>query len=284
MRFHVILSLGVLCIASVLPLSSRAQFQPIPKSELTMASDPAAPGAAAVYLYREETEDDPHAFRTVYARVKVLTEAGKAAAVVHISYPQTFVFNAAGGNSSRMSSGLGGGSTQTSIGPENSAHWDAPSLNHIGEDMPWDTDSYVGKAELGVLEGRVVHSDGTVIPLVGKPAELLHVTKGPRGAETSFTMPGVEVGSVIEYRYQIRYDRYLTAPDWNLQTQYLIHKEHFVFKPSNQFLPTTHSGTGVADSVMKDPHDNILTDIVRIRNCLQTRQSPRMRWEITSSI
>jgi hypothetical protein len=260
MRFHVILSLGVLCIVSG-PLSSRAQFQPISKDELTMVSDSAAPGASAVYLDREETEDDPHAFRTVYARIKVLTEAGKAAAIVHIDYPQTFVFNASGSNSSRMSSGLGGTSTQGSIGPSNSAHWDAPSMNHVGEDMPWDTDSYVGKVEVGVLEGRVVHPDGTVVQLTGKPADLLKVTKGPRGLETSFIMPGVNVGSVIEYRYQIRYDRYLTAPDWNLQTPYFIHKEHFVFRPSTQFSPGMHSATGVADSALKDPHDNILTDI-----------------------
>ena len=260
MRFRVVLSLGILCVGTAFPSLSSAQFQPIPKNELSMTSDPAAPGASAVYLDRQDTEDDPHAFRTVYARIKVLTEAGKDAAVVHVSYPQTFVFNAAGSNSSRM--GFGGGATQTSTGTPSTAHWDAPSLNHVGEDMPWDTDSYVGKVEVGALEGRVVHPDGTVIPLTGKPSDLLRVTKGPRGTETSFTMPGVDVGSVIEYRYQIRYDRYLTAPDWDLQTQYFIHKEHFVFRPSTQFLPSTHgSGAGVADSALKDPHDNILTDI-----------------------
>ena len=121
MRSHIFVSLGVLCVVALTPLCSRAQFQPIPKEELTMSSDPAAPGAAAVYLYREETTDDPHAFRTVYARIKVLTEEGKAAAVVHVDFPKTFVFNAQGSNSSRMTGGFGGGSTQSSIGPSNSA-------------------------------------------------------------------------------------------------------------------------------------------------------------------
>ena len=74
-------------------------------------------------------------------------------------------------------------------------------------------------------------------------------------------MPGVEVGSVIEYRYQVRYDRYLTAPDWKLQKDYFIHKEHFVFRPSAHFLPQNDGGAGVGDSALKDPHDNILTDI-----------------------
>ena len=214
MRFHDALQLSFLLAVGSVPLVAHAQFPPVPKEELAMTSDSKAPGAAAVYLNREETEDDPHAFRTIYARIKVLNEEGKSAAVVHINFPQTFVYNAAGTNSSRMSGGFGGsGSSQTTIAAPNTAHWDVPSINHTGEDQPWDTDSYLGKVEIGALEGRVIHPDGTVIPLVGRPAELLKVTKGPRGSETTFTMPGVEVGSIIEYRYQVRYDRFLTAPD-----------------------------------------------------------------------
>jgi hypothetical protein len=261
MRSHVVVSVGMLCVAGLAPLVSQAQFQPVAKEELSMTSDPAAPGAAAVYLYREETTDDPHGFRTVYARIKVLREEGKSAAVVHVEFPKTFVYNAHGNNSSRMGGGLGGGSAQSSIGPTNSAHWSMPSIAHAGEDAPRDTDSFVGKAELGVVEGRVVHPDGTIVALNGRASDLLKTTKGPRGTETTFTLSGVEVGSVIEYRYQVRYDSYLTAPNWQLQTPYFIHKEHFVFRPSTQFLPRTQGGTGVSDSALKDPHDNILTDI-----------------------
>jgi len=248
MRFYGALPFVFLLTVVTVPRIAHAQFQPVPKEELSMTADPKAPGAAAVYLYREETEDDPHAFRTIYARIKVLTDEGKSAAVVHISFPKTFVFNAVGTNSSRMSSG-------------NSNAWDTPSIAHLGEDQPWDTDNYIGKVEIAALEGRVTHADGTVIPLTGKPSELLVAMKGPRGTETSFTMPGVDVGSVIEYRYQVRYDRYLTAPDWKLQKEYFIHKEHFVFRPSKQFLPQQSKDVGAGDSQLKDPHDNILTDI-----------------------
>jgi hypothetical protein len=248
MRFHGALPFFFLLTAVTVPRLAHAQFPPVAKEELTMTADPKAPGAAAVYLYREETEDDPHAFRTIYARIKVLTDEGKSASVVHISYPKTFVFNAVGTNSSRMATA-------------NSNSWDAPSLNHLGEDQPWDTDSYVGKVEIGALEGRVIHPDGTIVPLTGKPSELLKATKGSRGSDTSFTMPRVEVGSIIEYRYQVRYDRYLTAPDWKLQKQYFIHKEHFVFRPSKQFLPQQSKDVGAGDSQLKDAHDNILTDV-----------------------
>ena len=248
MRFPAVLLFAFLLAAGTFPLVAHAQFPPVAKEDLTMTSDSKAPGAAAVYLYREETEDDPHAFRTIYARIKVLTEAGKSAAVVHVSFPQTLVFNAVGNNSSRLASG-------------DATNWSLPAIGHLGEDQPWDTDSYVGKVEVGVIEGRVTHADGTVVPLTGKPSQLLQVTKGPRGSETVFTMPGVEVGSVIEYRYQVRYDRYLTAPEWKLQKEYFIHKEHFVFRPSRQFLPQDAKGAGVGDSLIKDPHDNVLTDI-----------------------
>ena len=103
MRFHDALPLSFLLAVGSLPLVAHAQFPPVPKEELAMTSDAKAPGAAAVYLNREESEDDPHAFRTIYARIKVLTEEGKSAAVVHVDFPQTFVYNAAGTNSSRRS-------------------------------------------------------------------------------------------------------------------------------------------------------------------------------------
>lgn len=254
MRFHVYLRFAFLLAIGSFPVVAFAQFSAVPKEELSMTSDPKAPGAAAVYLDREETEDDPHAFRTVYARIKVLTESGKSAAVVRIDFPTTFVYNAVGnnyGSSGGFSTVVGGFSGTLSL----------PSMAQNGEDQPWDTDTYVGKVEIGALEGRVTHADGTVVPLAGKTSELLKVTKGPRGTETMFTMPDVEVGSVIEYRYQVRYDRYLTAPGWDLQKQYFIHKEHFVFHPSRQFLPQDVTGEGVGDSQLKDSHENVLTDI-----------------------
>ncbi len=155
MRFHLYLRFALLLAFGTFPLFAHAQFPPVAKEELSMTSDPKAPEAGAVYLYREETEDDPHAFRTVYARIKVLTEAGKNAAVVHVDFPTTFVFNAVGNNSSHLSSG-----TATS--------WSVPAMERNGEDQPWDTDTYVGKVEIGALEGRVTHADGSFIPLPSK--------------------------------------------------------------------------------------------------------------------
>ena len=259
MRLYRYFGLVFLLAPGLFPLVSHAQFPAVSKEELGMTSDPKAPGAAAVYLYREETEDDPHAFQTVYARIKVLTESGKSAAIVHIDFPTTFIYHATGDNFSRLASA-------------DATNWSLPAIEHIGEDQPWDTDSYIGKVEIGALEARVTHADGTVVPLTGKASEILKVTKGSRGTETTLTIPGVEVGSVIEYRYQVRYDRYLTAPGWSLQKKYFIHKEHFVFRPSADFLPQDVTGSGVTSSSLKDSHENVLTD-VRFRPILPPGKS-----------
>ena len=41
-----------------------------------MTSDPKAPGAPAVYLFREETTDDERHMWTMYARIKILKKEG----------------------------------------------------------------------------------------------------------------------------------------------------------------------------------------------------------------
>jgi hypothetical protein len=71
MRFQNVVRFGLFLLVAAGPLVSYGQFQPPTKEELSMKSDPKAPGAAAVYLYREETADDPHHFSTVYAQFRL---------------------------------------------------------------------------------------------------------------------------------------------------------------------------------------------------------------------
>ncbi len=69
------LCLGVLACAPLFA-SSNEWSQPTAE-QLKMTSDPAAPNAAAVYLYYEDLVDDKVHFHKVYAEVKILTEKGK---------------------------------------------------------------------------------------------------------------------------------------------------------------------------------------------------------------
>jgi hypothetical protein len=68
------------------PALLHAQFQPPTDDELKMTADPKAPGAAAVYLYREDVTDDSTHTHTIYERIKILTEKGKDLATNHVSY------------------------------------------------------------------------------------------------------------------------------------------------------------------------------------------------------
>lgn len=250
MQARKLAGLGIFVLSIVVPLIAHAQFQTPTKEELEMTSDAKAPGAAAVYLYREERVDDPHHFRTVYARIKVLTEAGKELATVQVSYSKRFVFNASGNNSSRMGSGTAN-------------HWDAPDINHAGEDRPWDPNSFVGHIEVTAIEGRTIHPDGTIVPLTGAPADLLKTQHGGQVEnEMTFNMPSVEVGSILEYRYQVRYDRFLGAPEWIVQQPFFVHRAHYLFIPAEQFSPErARGGAGLSDSAIVGANGEIMTDI-----------------------
>ncbi len=59
-----------------IPALAATWQQPAPE-ELKMTAEPAAPGASAIYLFREEIADDKLHFHSVYVRMKILTEEGK---------------------------------------------------------------------------------------------------------------------------------------------------------------------------------------------------------------
>jgi hypothetical protein len=186
-------------------LASAAQkFQEPAKEELQMTADSKAPGAPAVYLYREESNDNHNHYISSYARIKVLTELGKEWATVEVPY--------------------------------------VPGLS----DPP-------------VIEGRTIHSDGTVIPLTGKGADLLAYKTNAMHVKVSvFNMPSVEVGSILEYKWTVPLtggkvsgvrdsdEESVSAqlassiPQWEVQRPIFVHKEHFYFNP----FSSLESGVG----------------------------------------
>jgi len=231
-RLHAALRLGVLLLSAAASLSAFGQFQAPTQEELQMTSDPKAPGASAVYLYREEVEDDPLHFRTVYARIKVLTEKGKELATVRVAYQRSFTFNATGSN-------------------------------REGEDQARDINLELGHFEVAAVSGRTIHPDGTVIPLTTSPADLMASQKsGNQENALTFNLPSVEVGSILEYRYQLRYDRFLIPPFWQIQQPYFVHKAHYLFTPSSVFLPTGVSGAGRTSNYLVGEDGQLQTDVM----------------------
>ncbi len=168
------------------PLTRAQWTQPTPE-ELSMTSQPQVPGAAAVYLYREEsTEDNLHMF-SVYVRLKVLTDLGKEFGNVELDY----------------------------------AHFSG------GANLTIDS-----------IQGRTIHPDGTIVPFTGKPYDkLVEKAGGVKIMAKVFSMPDVEPGSIIEYRYKLRYDDdYYIPPDWYIQSKLFTRKAHYSWRPTNKPL------------------------------------------------
>jgi transglutaminase-like putative cysteine protease len=177
----------LIALASVASIARAEQWTAPTAEELSMTSQPEVPGAAAVYLFKEEVTDDKLHMWSKYVRLKVLTEAGKEYANVELK---------------SYSSSEGGGYT------------------------------------VNAIAGRTIHPDGTIIPFTGKPFDkLIEKGQGYKEMAKVFTLPDVEVGSIIEYRYQLRYDdQYYFAPSWFIQSALYTRKAHYLWRPTDKQL------------------------------------------------
>src|SRR4030081_4104109 len=75
-----------LCFPSL--VSAGVGFQPVSPEELKMTSEPQAPGAPAIILYRQVDRDDRGmtAHEDDYFRIKILTEEGRKYADIEIPF------------------------------------------------------------------------------------------------------------------------------------------------------------------------------------------------------
>lgn len=162
-------------------------FQPISPEELKMTSEPLAPGAPAIILYRQVDRDDTGrtAHQDDYLRIKILTEEGRKYADVEIPF-------------SKESENVTGIHART-IKPD----------------------------------GSIVNFDGTVFE---KP---LLKARGFQYLAKTFTLPDVEVGSIIEYFYT--YDlseRFIYDSHWILSEELFTKNARFSLKPyKSSYVP-----------------------------------------------
>jgi hypothetical protein len=98
---------------------------------------------------------------------------------------------------------------------------------------------FQGETQVADVKGRTIHPDGTVVPLEGKPEDLLTANKGNlQFKRRVFNLPNVTVGSILEYQYDIRYDdKVFQSPWWFIQGRYFIHKARYSFLPFKGFQP-----------------------------------------------
>lgn len=120
-----------------------------------------------------------------------------------------------------------------------------------------------GDEKIAVIQGRTIHSDGTVVPLTVTPEDLLISTVGHTKIERKvFTLPSVEVGSILEYSYELHYSDYgFISPTWDIQGHYFVHKAHYQFLPFEEFMPNNHDQMA-SSRFMVDGHGNAIHSLI----------------------
>jgi len=101
------------------------------------------------------------------------------------------------------------------------------------------------------VSGRTVHADGSIVTFDGKIFDKM-VMKGKRGRGAqirvhvkSFTLPDVQVGSILDFRYYLRYDDHsYYAPEWIVQTELFQKNVSFKFIPYSGDLIMAHQRVG----------------------------------------
>ena len=144
-------------------------------------------------------------------------------------------------------------------------------LNERGKDYAnVELPFYAGEAgnRIDAIAGRTIHPDGSITPFSGKPYEKLIEKSGRNAYKTKvFTLPAVEVGSILEYRYKIHYDdAYFIHPDWYIQNELYLTKGHFLWKPTSHELITNDERGQVTNAIAWTP---ILPANATVKNAMQ---------------
>jgi hypothetical protein len=198
--------MAIAMMVSAVTAHAADTFQKPTKEELEMKSLAGYPGAAAVVLFREEITKDDMHAVMHYERIKILSEEGKKYANVELGFVST---HDTGGE-------------------------------YSGDDKTLDD-----------IQGRTVHADGTIIPFTGKPY-LKTVEKGKTSdigyafQQKVFTLPDVEVGSIIEYRYVTRIsDSVVESPRWYIQGDLYVKQAHYQWLPTVRPLIDTETSSPI---------------------------------------
>lgn len=135
------------------------------------------------------------------------------------------------------------------------------------------------------IHGRTIHPDGSIVEFQGKPFDKDYVkSKTIKLKMKTFSLPDVQVGSILEYRYTERYgDHMLWAPRWVLQEDLFQRKEHFSFTATSEDIMMPHGeiGHGLAyswrlpkDVEVKNSHDRYDLDAANMAPYVDEEHMP----------
>ncbi len=166
------------------PVAAGDEWLPIDPADLTMTSEPKAPGAPAIYLYRQVDRKDLGRANAEYnyVRIKILKEEGRESANIAIPY--------------------------------------------LSENT-----------RIGNVRARTVHADGSIVNFDGRVFDkMIQKTKGVKIKAKVFTVPDVQVGSIVEYHFTYEFeDGYVFGSYWAISDDLFTRKAVFSLVPYKEF-------------------------------------------------
>jgi len=95
-------------------------------------------------------------------------------------------------------------------------------------EIPYDA-AYAGISE---IKGRTIAPDGTITPFTGKAFNTTIVKgHGIKYLAKTFTLPNVQVGSILDWKYTEYWETYVFAPHWTVQEDLPQKRAKFTFVP-----------------------------------------------------
>ncbi len=138
-------------------------------------------------------------------------------------------------------------------------------LTEKGKEMATLKMPYVAGLETLEVNARTIHADGTVIPMSDQGVDLVDARgKGFQVDEKVFTLPSVEVGSILEYRLTVHYALFIDEPTWMIQRDEFVHKAHYSYKSLglNRLSYITRIGTDA--KVVDDKKGGFTLDLMDV--------------------
>ena len=91
------------------------------------------------------------------------------------------------------------------------------------------------------IKARTIHPDGSIVDFTGKPFEkILFKSSDSKSIAWTLAMPEVTVGSIIEYKYRLEWERYTFDTSWPVQHDLYTLKQHFYLKGNSKPMVTRH--------------------------------------------
>jgi Domain of Unknown Function with PDB structure (DUF3858) len=210
-RIALLLSFVFLTISVFATVARATDWDPVTDEEKAVKTDPLDPGAGAVALFKRGVVEIEERGRLnwithirTYTRIKILTESGRSAADISLVADKAYQTASFGGKTI-MPSGQ------------------VDSIDMLnGVSRVADISFVGGKAyRVASVEGRTILPSGQIVPLDSSQVHRGVVYENGRHfavMKTSFAMPAVEPGAIIEYQTEEVFDLFF-VDSWIFDTE-----------------------------------------------------------------